>query len=617
MKRNKGAWVFIFPVLHLVFIGLMLSWHVRGTDFFGHISDRLSLRGTLQVSRGAEGISQLDVQYEGLNFPFFQRSSVQVIDPAQDTRRLRVTGYNTLEDGFSVLFNEGFSVQFLTQGDQELRIIPTIPETMQPVAEIVLPVRLTEEARIRQTDNIAVLSVDHGSDTFLLTLPPRAVLNAERGTLTLPGNVGRQTIRYVRTERVAAAPETTPAESEPDVLPWFESEEIRVAESAVNNDIRSFIDTAYEGWRSTRFDAGTSTWQRPDASPVFREETLIAYLAESWQRNDYTGAFNAMRTAADRHPDAVSYRSSVYLGNLRAQRENMESQDQQRNESLQSALASGDSRPLRDPDLVSWILTRGTTELYEMFPEYLADIRLDSLETAGLVGVLENSLYDGPMPSAISQALRGHQQPAAAMLLERLVRSDGDIYLESSNGQVESLLSLRAGIALERVGSREDEPQLTGIGRTMIQSILREADSLGFVPATMLAGSDGIQRREGQLAPEDIYPHIHRSGAYPRVISLYDHLGQGAYIMSIVDFPSISYDGSRLELNLVGPRMRTHYIYISGLPAYRALTLFGFQWPADPGFESYSRGTFYHQPSNTAMIKYFEDATSSEIIYQF
>lgn len=614
MMKKLRVWVFIFPILHVLFIGTMISWHIQDIDFFGHISDRLSLRGSLQVTRGEQGISQLDVQYEGLNFPFFSRSSIQVVGPAQDIRRLRVTGYNTLDDGFTVLFQEGFQIQFITQGDRELRIIPSIPETLQPVAEIIIPVNLIDGSQVEQTDNLAVLSIDTGSDVFLLTLPPRAVLNADRGTLTLPGNVGRQTIRYVRTERIASSEQETVEET---ALPWYESEEIRVSEESYTADVGSYIDTAYTGWRTTRFDAGTSTWRRPNDSPQFNEQALISYLAESWSRNDYTAAFNSMRTAADRHPDAVSYRSSVFLGNLRENRAAMEEQDQQRVSRLSAAIESGDTRPLHDPGLVEWVILRGSEELLEQLPAYISDIQLESLETAGLVGLLENSLYDEAMPQELRETLASRQQPIVAMLLDQLFRNSNQIYLEGSPGQIDGELSLRAGISLTQIGSRQDDHQLTGIGRTMVQSILREADSLGFLPALLLTNDDEIIEREGLIAPEDIYRYIHSNDAYPQAISLYDELGQGSFIYSVVEFSSVRNQNNSLTLQLAGPRLRTHYIYIHGLPQYQSLNLFGYQWPADPSFENYSRGTFYHQASNTAMIKFFEDSTSSEIIYRF
>lgn len=613
MTKNMRAWVYIFPVLHLLFIGTMITWHIQGIDFFGHVSDRLSLRGSLQVSpSGTPGISQLDVQYEGLNFPFFNRSTVRAVDPSQETRRLQVTGYNTLEDGFSVLFNEGFSLQFITQNPNELRIISTIPESMQPISEIILPIRLIDNATVQQTDNIAVLSVNVGSDVYLLTLPPRAVLNAERGTLTIPGSVGRQTIRYLRTERMVEV-----LTEETDVRPWYERETTRVSTQAYNTAVQSFIDVSYSGWKNTRYDAGTSTWRRPGGSPDFREITLLAYLAESWKRNEYTAAFNAMRTAADRHPEAITYLSSVYLGNLNQRRQQQEAARAERNATLLAAFSDGDTTPIRDGNLIDWVIMQGTPELYDALPAYIAEIQISSLSVQALAGMLENSLNSNPMPAAVRSSLENQRNSIVEIFLENLIRTEDSVFLESASGQVDLMTSLRVGRAFSRLGAIDSDEQLIGIGRKMVLSALNEADSLGFLPELLLISNSQVIERQGQIPPENAYEHIHTNAAYPKMKSLYEELGQGSYIYTVGGVESVQASQSELRIQLSAPRLRTHYLYIHGLPQYRALSLFGFQWPGDISFENYSRGTFYHAASETAMIKYFDDEVSGEIIYQF
>ncbi|GAB6089316.1 hypothetical protein [Spirochaeta dissipatitropha] len=615
MSKKVRGWVFIFPLLHLVFIALLLQWHFQNTDIFGHISDQLSLTGTLQVSSGGtSGISQLQVAYEGLHFPLTHRAGVRVIDQNQETRNLKVTGYNTLDDGITVLFSEGLSIQFLTGDSSELRIIPVIPETLQPILELIIPMELQSGSSVQQTDNMSVISVDTGDDVFLLTLPARAVLNSDRGILTLPGTIGRQTIRYIKTERVAAVSED---DTELEVLPWYESETIRMSQAVFSEQLESYINTAYRGWSSTRYNAGTSTWQRPNSSPEFTEEAMVAYLSESWKRNDYTAAFNAMRTAATRHPEQITYASSLFLGDLRNKRLEMENADNSRSSELLGGVSARDSRLLRDHQFVEWVLLRGSTELYSALPGYLTDIRIDSLSSAGLVGLLENSLTETPLPEPIRTPLISRQQPAADMLIEKLVRIDDRIYLEAAAGQIDAALSIRAGMALQRLGQLRDDEQITGIGRTMVTSILAESDGLGFIPELLLLSGGSIVGREGSRSPESLYAYIHNNPSYPKMISLYNELGQGSFIYTIADISGISYSDERLSFQVNSPRQRTHYIYVYGLPQYRTLNLFGLQWPGDPNFESYSRGTFYHAAANTALIKFFQDAVSSEIIYNF
>ena len=299
----------------------------------------------------------------------------------------------------------------------------------------------------------------------------------------------------------------------------------------------------------------------------------------------------------------------------------MQSADQARSTELIRSFSRRATTPLEDPELIHWIITRGSSTVFQQLPAYLQSIQPNALEPAQLIGLLENSLDDTPMPAEIRAALDAFQRPAAQLLLTKLQKIDSSIYLNpnagSENATADMLLSIRAGQGLREYGLKNGNAQLAGIGRTMVRSVLSLQDANGFLPQSLRLNGNSIAAREGTLLPETVYPFIQQNPAWPRVYSLFDQLGQGSYVFSTAPIISAEKSENELRLSFTNVRNRTHYLYIGGLPKYQILHLFGYQWPADPNFENYSRGTYYDQASNTALIKFFESSTTGQIRYEF
>ena len=155
------------------------------------------------------------------------------------------------------------------------------------------------------------------------------------------------------------------------------------------------------------------------------------------------------------------------------------------------------------------------------------------------------------------------------------------------------------------------------IGRNLVLSALGLADQFGFLPETLFISGSTIQSSTGSFGPERLYTILRDNPSYPRMVGLYEELGAGSFIWTVVGFPEIDITNERYRFLLTYPRNRTHYIIMQGIPPFESMTLFGRLWRNDPSFESYIKGRHYESATETLMIKYTDNSVEEEIILEY
>ena len=614
MSKSFSKTYFLIPLVYLGVIFLLLFLQFSGGRRFQESVGDLMLRGTLEGRELTAPIGEARLDYEGLRFSFesgsFPMLAADPDDPGGSGQELRLEEYRSLERGFSFAFSaetgEELLLDFTLGAEDDLLIQAIIPDSLTDVGSLLLPFSVAPGASTAAEQSGDVLSIDQSGERHFLTLPPRGRAYTDDMRLALDTSVQSQIVRYMRA-----------SDSTQDVVAvWFQDGELEVPDSNFEQRITSYINVAYTGWSTTRYNGGSGTWAFRDGTRGFDERILTAYLAEAWRREgEYRRAFGEMRRAADLHSQDVGLLSSAYLGSLDDVRRRFLASDRIENERLLSLVRDENPTIFLTPELIQFAADRGSPELLSELLALVPEIDFRSVDMTTAVGMLHNYLMPGDAPSDLVDNLQPFMGIIEARILPSIVRVDSRYFLQSVPGQVDLYYSIVAGMLLDRAADQTGNQVLEDVGRNLVLSALELADEDGFLPATLLTNNLNMQGSEGSFGPEDIYTVLTDNPAYPQQISLYEQLGQGRWIWTVANFENISITPSEYRSTLSYPRERTHYIIMQGIEPFTSMQLFSFfPWRSDPAFEAYQKGRHYIEDTRTLMIKYTDNSVRENII---
>ena len=604
-KFHKGA--FFIPLLYIIIIVSLVFLQFSGGSIFIENLGQITLSGTLDLSQGLERplIASVVVEYRGLQFIFDDKNPL-LLELAHNTdREFYVTGYQ--QDGNTLLvhFEQGLTLIF-NHDDNQMTITNSIPEIVDNPTSLRIPFMLSTGSRSEQSEDFSNLDVTIRSDRYILSLPPRSYIDFENNLINIPEDGLSRSIRYTRR---ASGNETMS-----DL--WFEDQLEELSEDDYQNEIGNYIDRAYLAWKSNRYDPAEGVWFMGDGDAQFSEDALVSLLAEAWIRNEYTRILSEMRTAADIHQSELTYRSSIFLGNLRNVTNGLEFEERRENIRITNMLNQYNSLVFLKPDLFQYAEDQGGDELFTAllaFTEGLVPGDLSSLEALGLC----MNYYLGNSPNAeLRQILSRFEILVTEKILPSIGRFDEGFFFLFEPGIADIYYSVVAGLVLMEAGRSNQNEQFITLGRNMILSVLRLSDQMAFLPARIEFTAGAISATSGILPPEEIYPLITDNPYYPQNVSLSNSIGSGVWAYAILTEYEISSNPREFTLSFINTPNRTHYMFFRGIPdidALNGMELFGIIWRNAPDFEIYSKGRYYNADSRTLMIKFFDDGTQQNI----
>lgn len=606
MNRRVSRALFLIPVAYVGVIFLLFFLQYYGDEVFRESIGDLSISGRMARSGNGGSVANAVVTYPGLSFTFSDETGIVLSNGGDQQTALSIRSYEIHEDGLELLFDQDVRLSFslARESEQELYVQPVLPQDVLPVDRVLLEYQvigeLAEDTQAVQT----TLTIASDSQTYYLTLPPRSEINVEDGRIVVPGDLERQTIRYTR---MLGDPEDV-------VSVWFADDSLAIPDAEIQAIESEFIDSAYDGWQR-RLNSGSGTWEMKSGSAEFRESILVAYLAEAWRRDQYTRAFNAMRRAADLHPESIGLESAVFLGNLREVRAAFLERDRRRSQDLLQRVRARDATIFRDPGLLEFAVNRGNEVLLRELLDFVASVDFRDVGVLTAIGMLGNYHASARVSEQFHKQLSRFRPIAEEIIIPSLVKAGEGFFVQSAQGQVDLRYSLYAGVLLENFEGSDGRS--TTIGRNLIRSVLDLADDAGFLPEVLLVGEGIVRQTEGRIGPEDVYRFITENPAYPRTVSLYDELGAGAWVRVVVPILSLETDDETFTLRIDNVPNRTHYVILQGIPEFSSMQLFGLTWRNAPDFEIYSKGRHYNPETNTLMIKYYDDDPIGNIVLRF
>ncbi|MFP4330668.1 MAG: hypothetical protein ACLFP6_08125 [Spirochaetaceae bacterium] len=632
MHTRVGRRYLFVPLVYVGVILLLLFLQFSGTTSVSFSIRELSFTGVVdeqQEQTPRSEITAAEVSFQGLLFDFGTEETAILRTASGETVSLVPYRYNLNGQSIDLFLrvsdgSEGSlggaagearplaTVQYRITGDEEDELLITAQlNTLEGTEEVVsleLPFAVSDRVeRVSPEgapEGTLALAVNEET-TYFVSLPERAAVESER--IVLPAGFGAQTVRYsLFTEERFDLVSTV-----------FATLDRAVPEDQYTDELDSYFDQAYRDWGNRRFNGGTGTWLMRGASPRFSEEILTAYLAEAWRRNEYTVAFNQMRRAADLHPEEVGLLSAAFLGDLREVTPRFLEAGRRTAAEIEEQVVNRDPTLFQRDDLIAFTALRGSEELFRSTLEFASYVDFQQVSMADAIGMLSNYVDVDHLTPESEEIMARFRPIIEERIYPAMIQTDRGFFVETSPGEVNVELSIKAGHLLNLQGEREEDARMVMIGRNLVLSGVQLTDQFGFLPETLFISGQAIQSSTGSFGPERIYSVLRDNPNYPRMISLYDELGAGSFIWTIVDFDEIDITEDRYRFALSYPRNRTHYLIFQGIPQFDSMNLFGRLWRNDPFFEAYIKGRHYESDTDTLMIKYTDNSVEEEIILNY
>ena len=623
MNRRFNKAYLIIPVFYLAVLFALVMLQFSGTSFFADVIGTLGVRGAVASGPGDDLVSELTVDYKGVAFSFSADTPLLVRGDDSGWAERGLIGYRSNDDRVDVQFEDGISLSFVGTDSEPLALSVEIgtPDDSQ-VAEVSIPIEFSEGTESAAPD---LIRTEVDGTAYALNLPPKARLAEGGGRVILAASPTNYRLVYEEEVAVIAA--------EGDPAAWFANPSYQIGDSQHEIVVDSFIESAYRGWDSGRYNSNDGTWDARVGAPRFHEVTLVAYLAEAWERGreEYLSAFSEMRAAADRHVQELTLASSPFLGDLRRVVTSNGERQERIAADLGESISQQNTALFLDLDLARTAFRVGGLGLYERLLEWVDALDLESIPLPHLVGLAANALLSTPITGDEADIYSRLLAVPAERVFPSIVKIGDSFFLplsgsDSANAEgeatveVDVLLSLRAGLALIEAGRLQRRSDLSFAGKALVASVLELSDERGLLPARVWVAENTGETidAEGSLGPERFYAELSGNPHYPRAVIPYPQTPSGFWIWTIVEITDTSFQSGRYAMTVNHPPDRTYYIVMSGIPTTAndvEMELFGIRpWRNDAQFEIYSRGRYFDPATRSLLVKYDTRETTSERI---
>ncbi|HUX22887.1 MAG TPA: hypothetical protein VMW69_16745, partial [Spirochaetia bacterium] len=526
MNTRVSKKYYLIPLFYIGLIGALLYLQFAREEPFHLRFGSLEVTGHIIAGQtDPPALADISLRMSGLSFSFGRTTQVRVALENGSSQSVSFKSYSTIPNGVQLAFSSGLSLQFLVRGEGQdiLSIIPSVPAGVQ-VSSVTLPYSVSKGDRTKSRSGIPVLTVTQstsgGDETHVLSLPFQSQVEPNDNTIVLAATGGKF---GPASYGPAAKPNLDP------VVYWFEQNGDLPDPAAFSKAVKSFLDKAWSGWTSTRFDQAAGTWQMRDGSPSFSELILTSLLSESLTRDSYGTWFAAMRNAAALNPGGLTLESAPYFGNIISSYSTYAASQAQVLLDDEQQIQQGGDAAFAIPGLLAYVTDHGSQTTAQALLARMAGAKVDTLNLQSVVNLLDDDLSAESLGYQGSDYLHAAVELINQRVLPSIIRTGSGYFLQTEEGTADVASSVFAGSLLIKAGTRTKDSIIEAIGRELIVSALSLADNEGFIPGRLAISGDTVSGSEGFLAPEKIYPWISPQSYFPREIPLAEKVGKGVW----------------------------------------------------------------------------------------
>jgi hypothetical protein len=536
-------------------------------------------------------VDRATVSYQGLRLALGPSTPIESASGGDPARLREMRGHG---DGIDIGFERDLRLELrrIDDGSWSLALVGAPGEGFS------LSVPLSVPGGPAQPGEVPLVSWRRAGRSYYLSLPQGSRVDAAARTLVLSFGAGSRELRFG-----AAA-----GDGENPSARWLSDQAALVTQQGFEEARAAFLAEAWLGWTKARRSSDGTLWQGADGRYVFNEEVGPALLAEAVERGEFPAYRAIVAAALNRQlrqaPDSVrSAAASAFVGSLRERVRRVRASEAPGIERIRTLLADRDPALFLVPDLIPFVLDHGPFNLVQEIVTLAGTLRAGSLEPAAALGVLESYLdYDRYAAEGGAMAARA-REVVQKRLIPSIKKTDAGLFLETTAGSVDTVVSLRCGSLLVRAGSALADAQFAAIGRTLIASTVALGRENGFLP--------------GAVAPETVYRFVAADHHLPREIPLHLGVGPGSWLWTAADLVSEEGSATGLTLTVAFPAGQPHYLIVDGVRTIAQLELHGTTWRPAADYAQYSDGWTYDAAEQLLFVKLTGRADTEKIVITY
>lgn len=598
MEKHIRRRFYLVPLLYVVIIFALISLQFSRVETREDKLMNIDIVST--TGKGAQGnalLRSLEVSYNGLGLLFTPGKQLTLITEDDIRHPLQLMNYSLKNQEMSIQFSLGTKLIIRPSSGTTRRVtlLCEIPETTPPVKTLEIPFRWDAEVNTEgPAENQQLISYSRGETNYYLNLPASSVLNIDSGRILLTAQEGQI--------GGLVAEETSAIDSDAYEY-WYAQEKDSMTRDLRDTRVTEFIDKAYGGWKSSRFNTLNGKWRRGTLEEDFTEEAANAFLAEAFSRGYYTAAMNQVQAAALKNLTKLSWKSSPFLGDIVKFTKERQQEDRRDVAQMEEYLKAGRREIFDRDDLFLFVQTRGLDAYNRRLFQIAAQpVRVDEpIERAvNLLQFYADALKYNKAPEN-SAALC--EDIIENRIMPAIVRTSQGLFLTDSQGQADLLLSVRAGEVMAQLGPLMSLDVVQPVGWKLTTSAVLLGNREGLMPRSLDLTNPEDPRTQGTLTPETLYPWIKDNPYYPHIAWFENQLGQNYWAWTVSDFREIQQQDRRMTFVMDYPQGKIHHLAIHNVPSFDRLYLHTIPWNTDPRFQRWSEGWSYTEETGTLYIK--------------
>ena len=591
MRKPVLPRVFIFLLLYCVVFVLLVSVQFAKKGSFTQRVSNFVVTGHYRLP-GENDTPQAQNEYllDGETHVFFGGIDFSMIRGTEG-HSLRLTGngeaFEALPErmtiaGDSVVFTfpGGTELDFSTQysgGSLEMRIAAVFSED---VTALELPFKPLRKTGIHDSgDGQFIVSADGENYSF-----GRSPIDLERRVILIKAGAVPVSYRVIP-ERKTLSPDD------------FILSRARTAE-AYNEELTK--------WRDQNF----SLWNRT-ISTQNNEDVVAAFGAEALIRGTYKAAVAAVPAAFLRGSNR-SYESSVYLGNLDQAYRSLVTRERENMARLSRQINEKSLEFLKEPRVFRYFAIRGYPNFMNAGADLVRTIDPAILALDITPGILEGFVDwksfrpagDNPFERLVDQACFVISESLRIITAGNDAGASMTRVFSFSGEQADAEFNLRLGNALLVYAESVQNSSLTGIGRSLILSVLSMGDASGMVTAGLsISEKAELVESTARLTSARLYRILNPVNPFPRAVILGTQ-ANGLWAWTAAQAINVNQQDDTIDITVSFPASETHYMLIRGVKPFARIQLYGMDFRSDPQFERYdSSGWVYYSQEQVLVLK--------------
>ncbi len=599
------------PAVYLGIIVIFIYLEFSGEDTFSSTISHLTIMGKISQNPwdGEDSIKDLQIFGTGIILSLDRSNPIRIYSTDGLVHKAEPIRYYTKEKSLVIEMTTDLTLTITEDESNPDTVVigMNFPE-YSSIKNVSIPFSMMRDFNLKIAGGIPVFSINNTKtgEVTMLSLPMGASVDSGNQKITIPsGENGLENILLERTD------------STPDPLSfWFAQTADLLSQEEYDAFLDSYLAKAMEGWRNTRFNRESGTWEGPDGDAGFNERIAAALLAGSITTPGYNSLYEGIDTARENSSRELSLLSAPFLGNIMAINEERIKDEGKILLEITGQIKEKDLTVFRNRNLYSLInyhLEDGPdSELYRM----ASSAELEDLEIPTIIGLLEYildySVYEGS-----TEALIYKLDEITNKEILPIIRSYKEgFFLESNIQESDLLLSIRTGALFIRGARLLNKDILSVLGKELIYSALLFTDSQGIIPS-VLHFDDGLILTSGNITPEKLYPLIVHNTYYPREHLVFTEEEKKTWIYSSSSEITAEKVGNTHRYTFEYAKDEIHYILIQGVEPFARLRLLGIIWNPDPIFQYYYSGWYYEERTRSLYIKVRNKNPVEEIILYY